>query len=60
METLREIENEKENIFKVFSQRSGKILKKLLTGNVSKFKILRAVVNRRTCTICTQTKTHPE
>lgn len=53
METLREIENEKENIFKVFSQRSGKILKKLLTGNVSKFKILRAVVNRRTCTICT-------
>lgn len=50
MELLRGIENEEENIFKVSSQRLGNIPRKLLTGNV--IKILRAVVNRRTCTIC--------
>lgn len=48
MELLRETENEKENISKIFFQRSGKILlslRKLLTGNVIKFKILRTVVS---------------
>lgn len=52
MELLREIANEKENIFKLFSQRLGKIPNKLPTGNVIKFKILRAVTNRKACTIC--------